>query len=109
MSEPSAGKKADKQGTLELVLSISKCIAKSDDQRVHELFELAWSKLDAKIQAIQPLDAQDAPKPRPQSEILEELVTAIRDLEQRVNRRASTIDRADLPPDILREFLRRSR
>lgn len=75
-------KKVDKQGLNELISSINKLANQPVDSRLQQLFEVFWPKLEEKVGQI-PAEAASTKSHRPQHEILEELVSGVRNLELR--------------------------
>src|ERR1043165_3451177 len=77
-------KKAEKASTFEMVQAIN---AKASEPiattRLSELYEVLWPKLDLRLQEI-PCTQGIKPIIRPQTEVLEELVTSVRDMVQRI-------------------------
>jgi hypothetical protein len=77
-------KKLNREGILEILHSIQgSSDSRIPDESLRQLFDVLWDVLDAKLQKI----AEEAPKKRkarPQSEVLEELVSGIRSLEVRI-------------------------
>lgn len=77
-------KKIEKNGMGEVVQSINQAAENPDDQsRATQLFEALWPQLEAAVQGIQ-TDGEPTKAPRPQGEVLEELVASIRTLDGRV-------------------------
>jgi len=77
-------KKFEKKGMLELIQSLNQNAAQPvPDDRYKQLFEALWPDLEKKIATI-PKSATAAKHQRPQSEVLEELVEAVRKMEVRV-------------------------
>jgi hypothetical protein len=75
------GKKADRPSTKELVESInSKSITPVDTVRLNTIFETFWPSLEIQLSSI-PTQSLGLQKPRPQSEILEDLVKSVRAME----------------------------
>jgi hypothetical protein len=87
-------KRADKPGIEGMIQSINNGSEPPvPEAKIKELFELLWTELEAKLQAI-PSDIGDAPPKRQSEEILEELVLSVRSLEARVrglSERAETV------------------
>jgi hypothetical protein len=76
-------KKADRAGMLEVIQSLNKLAPHPEpDNRVEQLFEVLWPKLESAIEAI-PDASTHSKRTRPQNEILEELVTSVRSLDAR--------------------------
>ena len=76
-------KKAEKAGLLEIVESINNSAPNPIPAgRYKELFDLAWPRLEKRFSDI-PQAAKPAKQTRPQAEILEELVGAVRTMETR--------------------------
>lgn len=87
-------KKADSASTRELVCTINqKAPSPLPQQRVDELYELLWPKLESKLSAV-PEPGGPTPKLRSESEILEDLVASVRHLEHRIPPLISRIPRA---------------
>jgi len=77
-------KKADKDGVAEVVNGVNRAADQPDtDERIQQLFEALWPKLEAQISAI-PKHAGASKPIRPQHEILEELVASVRAVDSRV-------------------------
>jgi hypothetical protein len=77
-------KKAEQVGVMEILDAINKASATPiPEQRLADLFELAWDKLEERIAAI-PAAAAPAKPARTQSDILEELVSSVRNFEARI-------------------------
>lgn len=77
-------KKVEKTGINDVVTAINKSATSSvPEARLSQLFESLWSSLESKISVI-PKKTAPAPKKRPESEILEELVSGVRSLEMRL-------------------------
>jgi acyl carrier protein len=77
-------KKAEKASTFELVQAINaKALEPIISARLSELFEVLWPKLDLRLQEI-PSAQQIKQAIRTQTEVLEELVTSVRDMVQRI-------------------------
>lgn len=77
-------KKFEKKGMLELVQSLNQNAPNPvPEDRHKQLFEALWPELEKKIAAI-PKVATGAKHTRPQSEVLEELVEAVRKMEVRI-------------------------
>lgn len=78
-------KKADKGGTLDLVSAINTRSDKAiEPARLAELFDALWTKLETKISSLPSPKSEQ--KPRAQSQVLEDLVTAVRRMEARLER-----------------------
>jgi len=77
-------KKADRQSTYDLLLSLNSRAAQPLDKiRVTQLFDALWPKL---AEALDTLPGQPVPSAaRSQSQVLEDLVTAMRRLESRIS------------------------
>lgn len=76
-------KKAEREGLFDTILSLNKnSAAPEPEDRVKALFEALWPQLDVKIAEI-PKKATPSKQARSQSEILEELVTSVRNLDNR--------------------------
>lgn len=76
--------KADKEGVKRLAESLNKASAAPiTGEMLNTLFEALWPQLEAKIAAI-PATSGQQKKPRPQAEVLEELVTGVRTVEMRM-------------------------
>ena len=76
--------KADEDGINRLVTSLNKAAAAAvPEDRLAKLFEMSWPKLSETLEAI-PASGSSPKRPRPQAEILEELVSGIRTVEMRV-------------------------
>ena len=77
-------KKLDKDGVKGIVYDINRSAAAPIDQIIlDKLFDAMWVSFDTAINAI-PKSTSAEPAPRKESEILEELVTGVRNLENRV-------------------------
>lgn len=76
-------KKLEKSGLLETIQSINQAATPAvPEDRYKQLFEALWPELEKKIAAI-PKSTAQSKQVRPQSEVLEELVGAIRNMESR--------------------------
>ncbi|MFA7264420.1 MAG: toll/interleukin-1 receptor domain-containing protein [Caulobacter sp.] len=76
-------KKAEKNGLLDAISSMNKNAPNPEpEERVKLLFEALWPQLEQKISEI-PKSQSSSKQSRPQSEILEELVTSVRNLDLR--------------------------
>lgn len=76
--------KADADGIRRLVLSLNKVAATPVvEDRLVQLFDATWARLEQKIQEVPPSEAPQK-RARPQTEILEELVSGVRNVEMRV-------------------------
>jgi hypothetical protein len=79
-------KKTDKKSTFELVGAINqRAPTPVADGKLRELFVILWPKLEASLAEVEPAEIGRAPV-RPQQEILEELISAVGRLEQRMTR-----------------------
>lgn len=77
-------KKLDKEGVRAVVCDINKIAAAPIEQNIlDKLFDAMWVSFETAINAI-PKSTSAEPAPRKESEILEELVTGVRNLENRV-------------------------
>lgn len=77
-------KKVEMQGVLETVQSLNQAAATpASDERIRQLFGPLWPTLDAKVAAI-PKGKSSHKALRPQVEVIEELVGAVRTMEARV-------------------------
>ena len=77
-------KKLTKEGMFEMVVAINERAEKPLEQELLTRgFALLWPDLFDRIQAL-PAGNQPSPPPRPESEVLEELVTVVRALDRRV-------------------------
>jgi hypothetical protein len=77
-------KKVEKNGLMEIVDSINKTAAHAvPEDRYRQLFDALWNDLETKVGAI-PKISTPTKQTRPQSEVLEELVGAVRAIESRV-------------------------
>ncbi|HVQ08180.1 MAG TPA: hypothetical protein VMS43_07070 [Allosphingosinicella sp.] len=77
-------KKVDRAGISDIVISINKdASAKIPEARLGDLMDMAWDKLEEKIEAI-PDTPSPIAKSRTQSDILEELVAGVRTMESRI-------------------------
>lgn len=77
-------KKVENSGVKELVLSLNKtAVTPVPENQVERLFAALWSDLEKQIAAI-PKSSAPTKHSRPQGEILEELVSGIRNVEMRV-------------------------
>lgn len=77
-------KKFEKKGVLELVQSLNQNAAQPvPDDRYKQLFDALWPELEKKVAAI-PKSSTAAKQARPQAEVLEELVEAVRAMEIRI-------------------------
>lgn len=86
-------KKYEKVGLFDVVKSIQASCTEEvvADDRLHRLFDLAWPDLEKQVRAM-PAQLPDK-APRPQGEVLEELVVGVRGLEQRfLSMEKSTLD-----------------
>ncbi|HZL21496.1 MAG TPA: toll/interleukin-1 receptor domain-containing protein [Polyangia bacterium] len=93
--------KTDSDGIRRLVSSLNKvATAPVSEDRLTQLFEAMWGNLEKKIAAF-PASGTPQKRPRPQSEILEELVSGVRNVEIRVR------DIAEDDPGMRRRFRRR--
>jgi hypothetical protein len=78
-------KKAVKPSTFELISAInSKAAQPIDANRLSELFDVLWPKLDERLRNLPGLAVD--PKPRAQAQVLEDLVSAVRRMEARFDR-----------------------
>ncbi len=75
-------KKADKAGVSEIIQSINAVEKAVPEAQTKKLFEALWPEFEKHVQSI-PNTAAVAKHSRPQTEILEELVTSIRSLDSR--------------------------
>ena len=76
--------KTDLEGIKKLIESLNKAAASSvPDDTLQPLFAALWASFEAKLAEI-PTSGSPQKKSRPQSEILEELVTGVRTVEMRV-------------------------
>lgn len=77
-------KKVEREGLLQIIHSINS-VAKppSAEKIVNKRFDNSWPDLEKQIQAI-PESSVAAKHPRPQAEILEELVASVRSLDSRI-------------------------
>ncbi len=76
-------KKAEKSGLMEAIVSINKASPNPEpEERVKALFEALWPQLEQKIAAI-PKSTSSSKQTRSQADILEELVTSVRNLDAR--------------------------
>src|SRR5215472_11538137 len=79
-------KKVDKAGVYDLVKSINRIAdPKLTDARLDKQFEALWAELEAKVIDIASSEATEK-HDRPQTEVLEELVTSVRGLDIRLHR-----------------------
>jgi hypothetical protein len=77
-------KKADKDGVAEVVSGVNRAADQPDtEERIQQLFDALWPKLEAQISAI-PKHAGASKPIRPQHEVLEELVASVRAVDSRV-------------------------
>ena len=77
-------KKVDSTGVRELALDLNKgAAAPVPDAQMEKLFSALWTDLEKQIAAI-PKSATPAKHTRPQGEILEELVSGVRNVEMRI-------------------------
>jgi len=78
-------KKSDRVSTLELLESVNaKAQTPIDGQRLAELFDALWPRLEARLKAIPVAKGPEA-KARSQAQVLEELVVATRRMEARLD------------------------
>jgi len=92
-------KKFEKKGVLELVQSLNSNAAHPvPEDRYKQLFDALWPELEKRVAAI-PKATTAAKQARPQAEVLEELVGAVRAMEMRVREQ----------PDEVRPSRRRTR
>jgi ribosomal protein L7/L12 len=78
------GKKADESSTLELVKGINNRAQEPvPNERLDSLFELTWPRLQEMLASAPLAATTTAQPPRPQREVLEELVQVVRAVEQR--------------------------
>ncbi len=78
------GKKAERNGLLEVVSSINAMSSvKVPDERYRQLFDALYPQLEASLNAI-PKSVDVTKRSRPQSEVIEDLVTAVRSMETRM-------------------------
>jgi hypothetical protein len=75
-------KKVDKSGVIEIIQSINAVEKSVPEAQAKKLFEALWPEFEKHVQSI-PKTATVAKHSRPQTEILEELVTSIRSLDSR--------------------------
>jgi len=76
-------KKADKSSTFELLHAINTKLSKSlENSRLEMVFELLWPALEKRLREIPP-DTSTSKNQRPQKDVLEDLVAAVRGLEHR--------------------------
>ncbi len=93
-------KKIEKAGVLEMIQSLNQLAQQSvPEERYKQLFEALWPELEKKISAL-PKQNSPTKQSRPQNEVLEELVTAVRTMEARVR---------DSHEEVVRPSRRRSR
>ena len=83
--------RADESGVRRLIQTLNSASSTPvSDERVAQVFSLAWERLRERIEAI-PAPSSTQRKSRPQAEILEELVSGVRSVEMRL-REASEDD-----------------
>jgi hypothetical protein len=77
-------KKSDRTSTLELVQSINvRASSPIESGRLEELFDALWPRLDDRLRGL-PARLATGSKPRSEPQILEELVTAVRRMDSRL-------------------------
>lgn len=101
-------KKFEKKGMLELVQSLNQNAAQPvPDDRYKQLFDALWPELEKKVAAI-PKSSTAAKQARPQAEVLEELVEAVRAMEIRIREQPDeprlSRRKPKLHPTMLREL-----
>jgi hypothetical protein len=88
-------KKVEKNQVRELIYGLNKdAPAPVQDHQLEQLFDALWSKFETQIQAI-PRSTAPGKHSRPQGEILEELVSSVRNVEMRVR---DVVDDAPVTP-----------
>lgn len=103
-------KKVDKVGISEIIQSINAVEKLVPEMQAKKLFEALWPEFDKHVQLI-PKTAAVAKHSRPQTEILEELVTSIRSLDSRFrdvteeSPRMFRHKRMRFHPEIMREVM----
>jgi TIR domain len=76
-------KKVDRTGMFEVIQALNKLATRAEpDNRVEQLFDALWPRLEKEIGAI-PSTPAHSKRARPQNDILEELVTSVRSLDSR--------------------------
>ena len=77
------GKKADEAGICDILVSLNKsALTPMVDDKLNQLFQMAWPSLKSQIESISSSTGPIKRK-RPESEILEELVSSVRNVELR--------------------------
>lgn len=104
-------KKMARDGLLETIQSINQLATHPvPDERYKQLFDALWPELERKIGAI-PKQASPTKQSRPQGEVLEELVGAVRTMEARIRDGADDPRRSNkrlnrFPPMMMRDLSR---
>jgi hypothetical protein len=77
-------KKSGKSATLEIIQAINTRLAKPlESSRLDSIFDALWPQLEQRLLKLPPAPSSNGKAQRPQQEVLEELVAAIRGLEHR--------------------------
>lgn len=94
-------KKTNETSTRELLSAINDWASEPvSENTVQDLHEVMWPKLETKLAEIPEAQQRTEPQPRPESEILEELVQTVRAMDRRFGRLERTVDGILRPPDV---------